>query len=32
MSQEGVVKELTPFHTKILLDSGKELTFLNSSV
>jgi small-conductance mechanosensitive channel len=32
MNQEGVVKELTPFHTRILLDSGKELTFLNSSV
>jgi small-conductance mechanosensitive channel len=32
MNQEGVVKELTPFYTKILLDSGKELTFLNSSV
>jgi len=32
MNQEGLVKELTPFHTKILLDSGKELTFLNSSV
>jgi small-conductance mechanosensitive channel len=32
LNQEGVVKELTPFYTKILLDSGKELTFLNSSV
>lgn len=32
ISGEGVVKELTLFHTKILLDSGKELTFLNSSV
>jgi small-conductance mechanosensitive channel len=32
MNQEGVVKELTPFYTKILLDSGKELTFLNNSV
>jgi small-conductance mechanosensitive channel len=32
MNQEGLVKELTPFHTRILLDSGKELTFLNSSV
>jgi len=29
---EGVVKELTPLHTTILLDSGKELTFLNSSI
>lgn len=32
MNQEGVVKELTPFYTKILLDSGRELTFLNSSI
>jgi len=32
MNQEGVVKELTPFYTRILLDSGRELTFLNSSV
>jgi small-conductance mechanosensitive channel len=32
MNSEGVVKELTPFHTKILLDSGKELIFLNTSV
>jgi len=32
LNQEGAVTELTPFHTKILLDSGKELTFLNTSV
>jgi small-conductance mechanosensitive channel len=32
LSQEGIVSELTPFYTKIRLDSGKELTFLNSSV
>lgn len=32
MSGEGVVKELTPYTTRILLDSGKELTFLNNSV
>jgi small-conductance mechanosensitive channel len=32
MNAEGVVKELTPFHTKILLDSGKELIFLNTSI
>ena len=32
MEGEGVIKELTPLHTIILLDSGKELTFLNSSV
>jgi small-conductance mechanosensitive channel len=32
LNQEGVVTELTSFYTKILLDSGKELTFLNTSV
>jgi small-conductance mechanosensitive channel len=32
MNEEGVVKELTPLHTVIVLDSGKELTFLNNSV
>jgi small-conductance mechanosensitive channel len=32
MEGEGVVKELTPLHTIILLDSGKELVFLNSSI
>lgn len=32
LSGEGTVKELTPFYTKIVLDSGKELTFLNNSV
>jgi small-conductance mechanosensitive channel len=32
LNQEGVVIELTPFYTKILLDSSKELTFLNTSV
>jgi small-conductance mechanosensitive channel len=32
MNEEGIVKELTPLNTKILLDSGKELTYLNSSV
>jgi small-conductance mechanosensitive channel len=32
MNQEGVVTELTSFYTKILLDSGRELTFLNTSV
>lgn len=29
---EGTVKELTPIHTKVLLDSGKELLLLNSSI
>jgi len=32
MNEQGIVKELTSLHTKILLDSGKEITFLNSSV
>ncbi len=32
MQGEGTVTEITPLHTNILLDSGKELTFLNSSV
>jgi small-conductance mechanosensitive channel len=32
MNEEGIVKELTPLHTVILLYSGRELTFLNNSV
>jgi small-conductance mechanosensitive channel len=32
MNGEGRVTELTSFHTKIMLDSGRELTFMNSSV
>jgi small-conductance mechanosensitive channel len=32
MNEEGSVKELTPLHTVVTLDSGKELTFLNNSV
>ena len=32
MPGEGTVKEITPIHTRILLDSGKELFFLNSSI
>lgn len=32
MNEEGIVKELTPLHTAILLDSGRELTFLNNSI
>ena len=32
LNQEGVVTEITPLHTRILLDSGNELTFLNMSV
>ncbi len=31
-NEEGTVKEITAFHTKVALDSGKEITFLNSSV
>jgi hypothetical protein len=32
LNQEGIVTEITSFHTRILLDSGRELTFLNTSV
>ncbi|HVO37365.1 MAG TPA: mechanosensitive ion channel domain-containing protein [Candidatus Acidoferrum sp.] len=32
MNEEGVVKELTPLHTVIALNSGRELTLLNNSV
>ena len=32
MNEKGIIKELTPLHTVILLDSGKELTFLNNSI
>jgi small-conductance mechanosensitive channel len=32
MEGEGTVIEITPLQTKVLLDSGKELIFLNSSV
>jgi small-conductance mechanosensitive channel len=32
MNEQGTVKEITSFHTVIHLDSGKEITFLNSSV
>jgi small-conductance mechanosensitive channel len=32
MAGEGVVREITPIHTRILLDSGRELLFLNNSV
>ena len=31
-NEEGTVKEITAFHTTILLDSGNELVFLNNSV
>jgi small-conductance mechanosensitive channel len=32
MNEAGIVKELNGFHTVVLLDSGKEITYLNSSV
>ena len=32
LNEQGIVIDITPFHTRILLDSGKEITFLNSSV
>ena len=32
MNEQGTVNEVTPFHTVIQLDSGKEVTFLNSSI
>lgn len=31
-NEEGIVKELTPLHTTIFLDSGLEITFLNNSI
>jgi small-conductance mechanosensitive channel len=32
LNQEGVVTDLSPFHTQILLDSGMKVTFLNTTV
>jgi small-conductance mechanosensitive channel len=32
MNEQGAIKEITAFHTTVLLDSGKEITFLNNSV
>jgi hypothetical protein len=32
MPGEGTVKELTALHTVLSLDSGREVTFLNTSV
>ncbi len=32
MNEQGTVKELTPYHTMVQLDSGKEITFLNTSI
>ncbi len=31
-NEEGIIKEVTGFHTTILLDSGKEITFINNSI
>lgn len=31
-NEEGTIKEVTAFHTTVLLDSGNEITFLNNSV
>ncbi len=32
MNEQGAIKEITPLNTVILLDSGKEITFLNNSI
>lgn len=32
MNEEGTVKQITAFQTVILLDSGREITFLNNSI
>ncbi|MGA2386202.1 MAG: mechanosensitive ion channel domain-containing protein [Candidatus Bathyarchaeia archaeon] len=32
MNEQGTIKEITAFYTVILLDSGKEVTFLNNSI
>lgn len=31
-NEEGTVKEVTAFHTTVLLDSGRQITFLNNGV
>jgi small-conductance mechanosensitive channel len=31
-NEEGIVTELTAFHTTVLLDSGRQITFLNNTV
>jgi small-conductance mechanosensitive channel len=31
-NEEGIVTELTAYHTTIVLDSGKQITFLNNAV
>jgi small-conductance mechanosensitive channel len=32
MNEQGTVKEITPYHSVIQLDSGKEIIFLNNSI
>jgi hypothetical protein len=32
MNEQGIVKEVTLLQTVVLLDSGKEITFLNNIV
>jgi small-conductance mechanosensitive channel len=32
LNEQGTIKELSALHTTVLLDSGKEITFLNNSV
>lgn len=32
MNEQGIIEEITPLNTTVLLDSGKEITFLNNSV
>jgi len=32
MSEQGTIKEITPYHTVIRLDSGKEITYLNNNI
>ena len=32
MNEQGTIKEITPYHTVINLDSGKELTYLNNNI
>jgi hypothetical protein len=32
MNEQGIIKSVTLYQTIVLLDSGKEITFLNNSV
>ncbi len=32
MNEQGTIKEITPYHTVINLDSGKEITYLNNNI